>query len=143
MDAVRIVVIPDERPMSWNRIYSCPHWTVRRDEASRVHQIVRAVLDPDLPKFSCRVDIETVVYFKSSPLDPCNIADKIYIDGFIGWYLEDDDRRYVRTTSTRSEIDQLNPRVVITFTPVLQEEQNRDTRAQPPAVRWYAIEGLP
>jgi hypothetical protein len=114
----RTVILPGERPTySWNEYYTGSHWSKRKAEADRVHQLIRAHIDPDLPLFTERVDICTVVYFDKNPMDACNIPDKIYNDGFIGWYIIDDDRRYVRCTTTQSEIDKDNPRVEIYLIP--------------------------
>lgn len=122
LEKPRTVVLEGERPTSWNAYYSGSHWSQRHAEAKRVHMLIRAYIDPDDPMFTCRVDIQTIVYFDKQPLDPCNITDKLFIDGFIGWWIKDDDRRYVRTVSTRSELDKENPRVEITFTPVDEED---------------------
>ena len=76
--------------------------------------MVRSELDPDLGVFESPVDITVTVYFKHRPLDPCNIPAKLYIDGLLGVWLEDDSPRYVSSVTTRSRVDRDNPRVEIT-----------------------------
>lgn len=109
----RTITIPDERPMSWNTLYSGQHWTVRKEQADRVHLVVRQHINPNHKPFKRKVDIVITVYFKNRPLDPCNITAKMYIDGLIGWWLVDDNPKYVRSVKTVSLVDKDNPRVVI------------------------------
>lgn len=112
-----IITLEGERPWSWNKFYSGIHWTKRKEEADRIHLLViteikeSGWLSGALPPG--RFDIHTTVYFKNKPQDSDNICDKFYIDGLIGTVLVDDDRRYVRKTTTQSEIDRKNPRVEI------------------------------
>jgi len=115
------IVLLDERPISWNKFYAGMHWSVRKDEADRVHQLVWATLHEfdDMPyqytdfKFSDRVDIHTTVYFKNRPQDPDNICSKLYIDGLIGTVIENDTRQFVRKVTVQSEIDREEPRIEI------------------------------
>ena len=109
------LVLQDEQPMSWNKIYAGKHWTHRQQEADRVHQLVRSAIDPDKPMFDCIVDIEMYVYFKNRRVqqDASNIAAKFYEDGLIGWIIEDDSPQYVRSVKTVSLLDRANPRVEI------------------------------
>jgi hypothetical protein len=118
---MRCIVIPGERPKSWNNFYAGMHWNTRREEANRVHSLVRAYLDPDLPLMG-RVDIEVVVYFANWPMDACNICAKVYIDGLIGWYIEDDALDYVRSVKTIPRIDKDHPRVEIYLWEVNEED---------------------
>lgn len=112
------IVIPGERGVGWQGFYSGGHWSKRKQAADIAHQLVRAYIDPNVEPFDCRVDIITTVYFKSQPQDSDNICDKLWIDGLRGWVIKDDDRRYVRRTTTQAEIDKENPRVVIEVVPV-------------------------
>jgi hypothetical protein len=94
------------------------HWTARKAEADRVHLLVRSVIDPDTVKiFDGPVDIEMVVYFKNRPMDASNILVKTYEDGLIGWVIQDDSPKYVRSVKTVSLVDKENPRIEITLTP--------------------------
>lgn len=108
----RRLILPDERPQSWNTFYSGTHWSNRRDEAERVHQLVGlcagAASVAEQP-----VDITVTAYFAGRPLDPCNITAKLYIDGLIGKWIKDDSPEFVRSVTTRSRVDKENPRVEI------------------------------
>ena len=118
------IVLEGERPISWNKMYSGMHWTKRKEEADRVHQLVWATLYQfdDMPYQHSdfmkdgRVDIIVTAYFKNRPLDPDNICSKLYIDGLVGNVIEDDTREFVRRVSTQSEVDKENPRVEIDVT---------------------------
>jgi hypothetical protein len=109
------ITIPNEKPMSWNKFYAGKHWSVRKAEADRVHQLVRAYLDPDWSMFDGPVEIEFRVYFSNRrlQLDWSNIPAKLYEDGLIGWLLKDDNPKYVIGGRVLSLIDRKNPRVEI------------------------------
>lgn len=122
-EIVQTLVMPGERPRSWNEYWSGVHWRVRKDEADRVHIVVRAALDPSTVfMFDGAVDIDMIAYFttkgRKRQLDSPNIVSKPYIDALIGWYIQDDSRKYVRRISTQSEIDNEAPRVEIIVTSV-------------------------
>lgn len=112
------ITIPNERPISWNKMYSGQHWAVRQAEAERVHLLVLAHTPPRVEPFKERVDISIVSYFKNRPLDPDNISSKLYIDGLKGRVIRDDTREYIRKVTTQSEVDAKNPRIEIEITPV-------------------------
>lgn len=122
-DETRTLVLPGERPVSWNEYYAGSHWSKRNDEAMRVHSIVRAALDPNDDPFQGRVDIDVVVYADSRPMDPDNVCAKLYVDALKGWWIEDDTRQYVRIISTGVEIDKDNPRTEITATQIENDFQ--------------------
>jgi len=111
------IVIENERPLSWNQLYSGKHWSVRKDEADRVHWLVKANLDPEV-KINGLVDITLIAYFDKYALDADNISAKFYIDGLVGEWIEDDRRAFVRRVCTQSEIDRDNPRVEIVVTEI-------------------------
>jgi len=115
------LILEDEQPMSWNKIYAGLHWSERKEEAARVHLAVRAALDPDLPIFDKPVAITVTAYFKNKrfQLDASNIPAKIYEDGLIGWLIDDDSPQYVQSVTTVSLIDQNNPRVLIEIKEIL------------------------
>lgn len=108
-----IITIPNERPISWNQLYSGRHHSIRTREKNRVTQLVRAAIDPDWPMFTNRVDVWVTAYFDKRPLDPDNIPDKFYIDALCGWLFADDTYKQIRWTATRSEVDKNNPRLEI------------------------------
>jgi Holliday junction resolvase RusA-like endonuclease len=107
------IIIPGERPMSWNEMYSGGHWSKRSKEKNRVKMLVRAHMDPNVRPFQLPVDITVTTYFGQRPLDADNIADKFYIDALCGWYITDDTRQFVRSAKTISELDKKNPRIEI------------------------------
>ena len=110
--------LPGERPPSWNKAYAGQHWTARKAEADRIHQLVRATIDPgDCAPFTVPVDIDIYVFFANRPLDADNIPAKLYVDALKGWWLTDDDRRFVRSVRTVTDVDKRNPRVTIEVTP--------------------------
>lgn len=114
------IVIPNERPISWNKMYAGAHWTKRADEALRVHLVVRAYLDPNWPMFDGLVRIKICVYFKNRrvQLDADNICSKMYIDGLTGWLIRDDDAKHVGSVETVTRLDRKTPRVEIKITEV-------------------------
>lgn len=106
------IIMPGERPVSWNKMYAgVNHWK-RTNLAHRYHALVRLYLPPDIPSFTYPVKIVVAVYFGSHPMDADNIASKLLIDGLVraGW-LPDDKPQYVRSVETVSLMDKANPRI--------------------------------
>jgi len=117
------IILEGERPWSWNLMYGGKHWSKRKEEADRVHELIWATLNSDAcekpKKVMDRVaDIFVTAYFKNRPQDSDNICSKLYIDGLIGSVIQDDTREFVRRVTTQSEIDKENPRVEIEITEV-------------------------
>lgn len=108
-----LIVLPGERPMSLNKVYAGVHWKVRKDEAERVHWLVRAKIDPDEPMFERPVNITVTAYFRSHPFDASNILIKLYEDGLKKRLIADDGPRYVRSVTAISRVDRKRPRVEI------------------------------
>lgn len=117
------LTLPSEQPMSWNKMYSGLHWSKRREEAARVHLAVRGALDPNEPMFDKAVAITVRAYFRNKrvQLDASNVAAKLYEDGLIGWLIEDDSPKYVRSMTTVSLRDRKNPRVEIQIEEIADE----------------------
>lgn len=115
MKVLSKIVIPGERPQSWNGLYSGKvHWSARSAEKDRVRQVVRAAVDMDQAAVQARpVEISLVAFFQKRPLDADNIAAKLYIDALKGIFIEDDSPKYVSAVTTASRIDRKNPRVEI------------------------------
>jgi len=107
------IVLPGERPQSWNLYYAGSHWSKRKSEADRVHKVVRAALTGDETPYEKPVDIWVYAYFDKKPLDSSNVCVKFYEDSLKGWLIEDDSPRYVRGVHAMSLIDKKNPRVEI------------------------------
>ena len=111
-----ILILDGERPISWNVLYSGKHWGARKKYADEIHEKVfytirESYADP-IP-FDSRVHITVRAFFNKSPLDPCNIPAKIYIDGMHGLIIHDDTMEYVASVTTESHMDKENPRVEI------------------------------
>ncbi len=114
------IVMTNERPVSWNKIYESRHWIFRKNLASSVHRKVIRRLEEmgyrplDKTKmFTKPVEIDVTAYFKNRPLDADNIGAKLYIDALKFICIMDDGPKYVRAVTTRSRVDSLNPRVEI------------------------------
>lgn len=112
-----IIVIPDERPISWNQLYSGMHWSGRAKLAREKHLLVRCYLDPDIDPYEEPVSITVRAFFGDKPQDADNICDKLYIDGLCGYVIHDDSSTHVVSTTTESYVDEDNPRVEIEVVP--------------------------
>ncbi len=111
-----IIVLPGERPVSWNKLYSGMHWGDRKDLATTLHELVFYAIREETAEpvmYEKRVRITVRAYFKNRPLDPCNIPAKIYIDGLLGVLIEDDSMKYVAGVTTESYVDKDRPRVEV------------------------------
>lgn len=91
------------RMVSWNDLYSSPHWSVRANIANDWHLLVRAAIGSNPVLFTKPVNITTTAHFKRMPQDPDNICDKLVIDGLKGILIEDDTYYHVHSTTTISK----------------------------------------
>lgn len=106
------IILPNERPMSWNIFYSGKHWRTRHEEALRVHGLVKySTLNKTRLKRPCNITI--TAYFDKSPLDADNINCKLYIDGLKEKVIVDDNPKWVDSITAKSRVDKDNPRVEI------------------------------
>lgn len=111
------LVLPGERPPSWNNFYSNNvSWRDRRDISIDIHNHVRYQLLAQgfrIQKiyFKNPVKIICKVYFKSNPYDCSNIPVKLYEDGLKDFLIADDGPKYVVAVEAISLIDRLKPRV--------------------------------
>jgi len=120
------LVLPDEKPKSWNEYWSGVHWTKRKRERDRIHLVVRSVIDPNKAKiYDVPVRININAYFKDKrvQLDAGNIANKAYIDALEGWFIVNDKPEYVRFVQTGSFIDRENPRIEIEIIPITKPKE--------------------
>ena len=121
---MKTIIIPDERPISWNTYYSGGHWNERNKEAKRVHMLVRtyclATGHQAGDTFKRPVSIIVNAFFKSRPQDADNIAAKLYIDGLKGFLIDDDTPAHVAMVTTASYIDKADPRVEIMVEEIAQ-----------------------
>lgn len=112
--SAKTIILPGERPVSWNQFYAGQHWRARKAEVDRVHLAVRAVIDPEAEDWPPPpLDVTVRAYFDKRPLDADNVAAKLYIDGLIGWAFPDDSPEHVRSVRTVSLRDAASPRVEI------------------------------
>jgi len=123
MSEATTIILPNERPKSWNAFWAGSHWSKRKEERDRVHLVVRASINPDKTKiYQGRVDIKITAFYdttgRNKQIESPNVCNKPYIDALIGWYLTDDGTDYVRRVITESRIDDVNPRVEIEIIPV-------------------------
>lgn len=106
------IVLPKERPISWNKYYAGTNWRTRHEDALRVHALVKYSTLRE-KQFIKPVWIEITAYFAKSPLDPDNINAKILIDGLKHTVLVDDTMQWVDSVTVKSRIDVKNPRIEI------------------------------
>lgn len=112
------LVLPGERPISWNTFYAGGHWSRRKTEKDRVRLVVRAafpraVIDGDGWPVQRRVRIEVTAVVKDRPMDADNVCTKLYVDALKGWVIPDDNGEWVETVVPRVKVDPVNPRVEI------------------------------
>ena len=119
-----VIILADERCPSRNDLYAGKHWTVRKEMVDRIHQAVRAAIDPEQAHvYKERVDIHVHAYYDSKPVDSDNVEAKVYIDGLKGWWIADDDMEHVRTVSTTAHMAD-NCYVMIEIMPVREENED-------------------
>ena len=110
-----VMILPKERPISWNTLYAGQFWTKRQQEAKRVHTLVHysqdVLYNHSIDVYPVKITITT--YFKNRPYDADNIASKFYIDGLKGRFIEDDTPEFVSSVETVSKISKEDPRVEI------------------------------
>lgn len=116
------LVIPDEQPLSYNRILRT-HWKARSAEAQRCKSLVSLLVPPGTEVFSEKVDIALVAYYSNLNLlkDNCNLIVKFYVDGLLGKVIVDDAPRYVRSVIELSRLDREKPRLEIYVNPVFND----------------------
>ena len=94
--------IEGERPMGWNKLNTRAHWTRRKMETQRCHDLVY-VFSRGVPHFPGVVDIELVAYLEPPIMDSDNVNAKFYIDGLHPDVIPDDDPAHVRRVTTCSK----------------------------------------
>jgi hypothetical protein len=97
------ITLNDHRAISWNKLYSSPHWSKRKELADEIHFRVK-IACKGVKSISGRVDILVVAMFKGkTALDSSNICVKLYEDGLVGaGIIVDDSPEYVRMVSMES-----------------------------------------
>lgn len=82
-----------------NKVYSGKHWSIRKEQASQVHLLVRAAIrkqNRSVRKFRNPVNVR-IFYNSRLDIDNHGYLSKLIIDGMKGVLIEDDDRRFVRS----------------------------------------------
>jgi Holliday junction resolvase RusA-like endonuclease len=112
------LVLEGENPVSWNKFYNSKHWSHLKEQADRVHSLVRSALPHDYPRFE-QCHVEFVAYFKDNRRrDLDNICTKLYIDGLVGHVIDDDRYTILKRLTVSAEVDKKRPRLEITITEV-------------------------
>lgn len=114
------IVLKGERPMSLNSFFSRGHWTKRKKEQDRVHQLVQDAIAAQgirVGVYDQPVRIWIKAYFKNRPLDASNIVGKVYEDALRGVLIVDDNWRYVQAITLETKVDASDPRVEIVIVP--------------------------
>ena len=112
------LIMEGERPVSWNVLWESRHWRYRKELANKVHQSVRAYLDPEVEPPPSPVDVLVIAYLDGRQLDVDNIMVKPYLDGLKGWWIRDDTPECVRSVQVLVERDNARPRLEIYLTPI-------------------------
>lgn len=99
---LRHLLLPHYKCPSWNKIYSSPHWSVRREMAEYAHMSVReALLGIKTEYFTTPVAITVTAYLKR-PIDCSNVCMKMIEDGLVReGILKDDSPKYVTSVTTK------------------------------------------
>lgn len=90
------------RALSWNALYSSPHWTKRKRIADEWKYLVLAACRKQkVPKADGQVDIEITAFCKGRVMDSDNVCAKLVIDGLkFAKVIRDDSPEFVRMVTT-------------------------------------------
>jgi len=98
-------VIENHKAVSWNKLYSSKHWTVRSKLANYIHTLMLESIGRRRLTVKFPVDISIRAYYKDKRRrDSDNICSKLYIDGLVPKILPDDNVKYVRKVTTQAII---------------------------------------
>jgi len=99
------IEIKDHKAVSWNKLYSSGHWTVRSELANYIHTLMLESIGRRTLTAKFPVDISITAYYKDKRRrDSDNICSKLYIDGLVPKLLPDDNTKYVRWVASRAII---------------------------------------
>lgn len=111
------LILNGHKVISWNAIYSSPHWIKRRAIADEIHELVWAeaiaqkikrVKSKDYPLM-----IKIYAWQKGKLLDADNIFAKGYIDGLkLCGVIKDDSPKYIESVETASYKGKVNKVVI-------------------------------
>ena len=100
-----VVIIIQQKAISWNKLYSSPHWSIRAKIAKEWHELVYWTCQQQMIRKNIGkgVDIEVIAYCKGKLLDPDNICSaKLIIDGLKkADIIGDDTPEWVKSVTTR------------------------------------------
>jgi len=107
-------VIENHKAVSWNKLYSSKHWTVRSKLANYIHTLMLESIGRRRLTVKFPVDISIRAYYKDKRRrDSDNICSKLYIDGLVPKILPDDNVKYVRKVTTQAIIGAEEDKVVL------------------------------
>lgn len=105
------ITIPDTRATSLNEIWRQGFWRKRQQLALSWRSIVRSAIDPETVRlYDVPVHVTITACYRSRPVDCDNLLAKPLVDAIKGWYIRDDDPRYVasvRLISRKSDSDHI------------------------------------
>ena len=97
------IVLPRYKCISWNKLYSSPHWAIRKRFADDAHSEVRMeTIGLNLKLIKKPIDITVIAHLRRR-IDPDNICSKILIDALKGFVITDDSAKYVKSVTTICE----------------------------------------
>ena len=84
--------------LSLNSVYSSNHWTIRKRQAEEIHTLVKLeLLSKRIPRKIFDNPIRINFYWNSMlDLDNHGYLAKLIIDGFKGYLIHDDTKKYVQ-----------------------------------------------
>ena len=108
------IVITNHKAVSWNKLYSSKHWTVRSKLAQYIHTLMLESIGRRTLTAKFPVDIKITAYYKDKRRrDSDNICSKLYIDGLVPRLLPDDNVKYIRWVSTMAVIGAEDDKIVL------------------------------
>ena len=108
------IVVENHKAVSWNKLYSSKHWTVRSKLAGYIHTLMLESIGRRTLTAKFPVDISITAYFKDKRRrDSDNICAKLYVDGLVPKLLPDDNTKYIRRVSTMAVIGAEDDKVVL------------------------------
>jgi len=106
--------IENHKAVSWNKLYSSGHWTVRSELANYIHTLMLESIGRTSLITKYPVDISIRAYYKDKRRrDSDNVCSKLYIDGLVPKILPDDSTKYVRKVTTQAIIGAEEDKVVL------------------------------
>lgn len=84
--------------LSLNSVYSSNHWTIRKRQAEEIHTLVKLeLLSKRIPRKIFKNPIRINFYWNSMlDLDNHGYLAKLIIDGFKGYLIHDDTKKYIQ-----------------------------------------------